>query len=104
MFLAFVVVWAALIVTAPPTMLMWPAASVVPETVVSPAELEISTSPLDVIGAPLVIVEELDNRTVAALIAPEPVLTVEAALETITSCAAVIVADVFVNDFDAPVE
>ena len=83
---------------------MWPAANVVPETVASPAELEISTTPRAVIGAPLVIVEELDSRTAAALIAPEPVLTVDAALEMITSCEAVIVAVVLVNDFEAPVE
>jgi hypothetical protein len=57
-----------------------------------------------VIGAPLVIVEELDSRTAAALIAPEPVLTVDAALEIITSCAAVIVAVVLVKAFEAPVE
>ena len=104
MFLAFVVVCAALIVTAPPTTLMFPAANVVPETVVSPAELEISTMPREVIGAPLVIVDELDSRTVAALMAPVPVLTVDAALEIITSCEAVIVAVVLVNDFEAPVE
>jgi hypothetical protein len=55
-------------------------------------------------GAPLVIVEELVSLTVAALIAPVPVLTVDEALEMITPCAAVIVAEVLVKAFDAPVE
>jgi hypothetical protein len=50
-----------------------------------------STSPLEVIGAPLVIVDELESLTVAALIAPEPVETVEAALEMMTSPPAEIV-------------
>ena len=104
MFLEFVVVCAALTATSPPTMLRFPAEFTPPDTVVFPAELEISTTPLEVIGAPLVIVDELDNRTAAALIAPEPVLTVEAALEMITSCAAVIVAVVLVKAFEAPVE
>ncbi len=78
-------VCAALTATSPPTTLKFPAALVVPETVVFPAELEISTIPRDVIGAPLVIVEELLSLTVAALIAPVPVSTVEAALEIVTS-------------------
>jgi hypothetical protein len=52
---------------------------------VFPAELEISTIPRDVIGAPLVMVEELLSLTVAALMAPVPVSTVEAALEIVTS-------------------
>jgi hypothetical protein len=94
----------ALIATAPPTTLKLPAAVVVPETVVPPAELEISTIPREVIGAPLVIVEELESLTVAALMAPVPVLTVDAALEMITSCDAVNVASVFVNALEAPVE
>jgi hypothetical protein len=94
----------ALIATAPPTTLKLPAAVVVPETVVPPAELEISTIPREVIGAPLVIAEELFSLTVAALMAPVPVLTVDAALEIITSWAAVMVAVVFVNAFNAPVE
>jgi hypothetical protein len=104
MFLEFVVVCAALTATSPPTMLRSPAEFTPPDTVVFPAELEISTAPRDVIGAPLVIVDELERRTVSALIAPDPVLTVEAALEIITPCAAVMVAVVFVNDFEAPVE
>jgi hypothetical protein len=79
-------------------------ADTAPETVVSPAELEISTVPREVMGAPLVIVEELESLTVPALIAPVPVLTVEAALEIITSWAAVNVAFVFEKAFDAPVE
>jgi hypothetical protein len=91
-------------ITAPPTTLYSPAAVVAPETVVSPAELEISTTPRDVIGAPLVIVEELESLTFPALMAPVPVLTVDAALEIITSCAAVNVASVFVNALEAPVE
>jgi hypothetical protein len=57
----------------------------VPETVVFPPELEISTMPRDVIGAPLVIVDELLSLTVAALMAPVPVSTVDAALEIVTS-------------------
>jgi hypothetical protein len=77
---------------------------VVPETVLLPPELEISTSPLEVIGAPLVRVEELESLTAAALMAPDPVLTVEAALEIITPWAALMVAVVLVNDFEAPVE
>jgi hypothetical protein len=48
-----------------------------PETVVLPPELEISIVPRDVIGAPLVIVEALESLTVAALMAPVPVLTVD---------------------------
>ena len=75
----------ALIAIAPPTTLNSPAAVVAPETVVFPAELEISTIPRDVIGAPLVMVEELLSLTVAALMAPVPVSTVEAALEIVTS-------------------
>jgi hypothetical protein len=55
-------------------------------------------------GAPLVIVEELESLTVPALIAPVPVLTVDEALEMITSWAAVNVASVFEKAFDAPVE
>jgi predicted aconitase with swiveling domain len=55
-------------------------------------------------GAPLVIVEELESLTVPALIAPVPVLTVDEALEMITSCDAVNVASVFEKAFDAPVE
>ena len=70
----------------------------------SPAELEISTVPREVMGAPLVIVEELESLTVPALIAPVPVLTVDEALEMITSCDAVKVASVFVNALEAPVE
>jgi hypothetical protein len=59
-------------------------------------ELRISTIPREVIGAPLVKVEELDSRTVPALIAPVPVvLTVDAALEIATSWSAVIVDVVF---------
>ena len=69
-----------------------------------PAELEISTIPRDVIGAPLVIVEELLSLTVAALMAPDPVSTVDAALEIVTSCAAVIVAEVLEKVFEAPVD
>jgi hypothetical protein len=90
--------------TSPPTTLKSPAAFVFPDTVVFPAELDISTIPRDVIGAPLVIVEELESLTFPALMAPVPVLTVDAALEIITSCAAVNVASVFVNVLDAPVE
>jgi hypothetical protein len=59
---------------------------------VFPAELEISTLPRDVIGAPLVNNPELVSLTVAALIAPLPVLKVESALVISKSCAAVIVA------------
>jgi hypothetical protein len=103
-FLELVVVCAAVTETSPPMMLISPAELTAPDTVVFPAELDISTAAREVIGAPLVMVDELDSRTVAALIAPEPVLTVEAALEIITSCAAVMVAVVFVNVFDAPVE
>jgi hypothetical protein len=104
MFRELVVVCAALTATSPPTMLRSPAEFTPPETVVFPAELEISTAPRDVIGAPLVIVEELESLTVAALIAPVPVLTVCEALEMITSCDAVNVASVFEKAFDAPVE
>jgi hypothetical protein len=85
-------------------MLISPAAVTPPDTVVLPAELDISTIPRDVIGAPLVIVEELESLTFPALMAPVPVLTVDAALEIITSCAAVNVASVFVNVLEAPVE
>lgn len=80
-FLEFVVVCAALTVTAPPAMVMSPAASTSPVTVVLPLELDISTAPRDVIGAPLVISPELVSRTVPALIAPVPVVfRVDAAL------------------------
>ena len=91
-------------VTAPPTTFNSPAAKVVPDNVVFPAELEMSTRPRDVIGAPLVMFPELLSLTVAALIAPVPVSTVEAALEIVTSCAAVMVAEVFENVFEAPVD
>jgi hypothetical protein len=63
-----------------------------PETVVLPPELEISIVPLDVIGAPLVIVEALESLTVAALMAPVPVLTVEPRLLITNSPPAVKVA------------
>jgi hypothetical protein len=104
MFRELVVVCAALTATSPPTMLRSPAEFTPPETVVFPAELEISTTPRDVIGAPLVIVEELESLTFPALMAPVPVLTVDAALEMITPWAAVNVASVFVNALEAPVE
>jgi hypothetical protein len=63
--------------------------AVVPET------LEISTTPRDVMGAALVIVDALEILTVAALIAPVPVSTVEDApvLEIVTLWLAVIVAE-----------
>jgi predicted aconitase with swiveling domain len=63
--------------------------------VVFPAELEISTTPRDVIGAALVMVEALVILTAPALIAPVPVLTVEDSpvLEIVTPCAAVIVGE-----------
>jgi hypothetical protein len=66
--------------------------------VVFPAELEISTTPRDVIGAALVMVEALVILTAPALIAPAPVLTVEDApvLEMVTPCAAVMVAELVV--------
>jgi hypothetical protein len=101
---ALVVVWAAVTDMVPPLIVRFPATLFMPETVVSPAELEISTMPLEVIGAPLVMVDELESPTVPALMAPEPVLTVEAALEITTSLEAVIVALVLLNDLDAPVE
>jgi hypothetical protein len=81
---------------------MAPSAVFTPETVVLPPELEISIAPRDVIGAPLVIVEELESLTVAALMAPVPVLTVEEALEMTTSWPAEIVAVVFVKLFEVP--
>jgi hypothetical protein len=90
--------------TSPPTTLKSPAAFVFPDTVVFPAELDISTIPRDVIGAPLVIVDELESLTFPALMAPVPVLTVCEALEMITSWDAVKVASVFEKAFDAPVE
>jgi hypothetical protein len=81
--------------TSPPTTLKSPAAFVFPETVVFPAELDISIIPRDVIGALLVIVDALESLTVSALIAPLPVLTVEDApvLEIVTPWPAVIVAE-----------
>jgi hypothetical protein len=69
-----------------------------PETVVLPPELEISIVPRDVIGAPLVIVEALESLTVAALMAPVPVFTVEdvPVLEIVTPWAAVMVGELVV--------
>jgi hypothetical protein len=59
-------------------------------------ELRISTIPREEIGAPLVKVEELDSRTVPALMVPVPVVfTVELALEILTSWAAEIEEVVF---------
>jgi predicted aconitase with swiveling domain len=57
-----------------------------------------STFPLEVIGAPLVIVEALESLTVAALMAPIPVFTVEdvPVLEIVTPCAAVMVGELVV--------
>jgi predicted aconitase with swiveling domain len=77
---------------------MSPAAFTPPDTVVLPAELDISTTPRDVIGAALVIVDALEILTVAALIAPVPVVTVEDVpmLEMVTPCAAVIVGELVV--------
>ena len=57
-----------------------------------PEELDISTLPLEVIGAPLVNSPELPSLTVAALMAPLPVSNVESALVISRFCAAVIVA------------
>jgi hypothetical protein len=65
-------------------MFRFPAALTVPDTVVAPDKLEISTAPLEVIGALLVIVDELVSLTVPALMAPVPELIVEFALEIIT--------------------
>jgi hypothetical protein len=98
MFLEFVVVCAAFTATSLPTMLISPAAFTPPDTVVLPAELDISTTPREVIGAALVIVDALEILTVAALIAPVPVVTVEDApvLEMVTPCAAVMVAELVV--------
>jgi hypothetical protein len=99
-----VVVIAALTVIALPTTVVLPAAFTDPETVVSPAILLISTSPREVIGAPLVMLPELVNLTAPAFMAPVPVLTVERALEITTSWPAVIVALVLVKSFPAPVD
>jgi hypothetical protein len=98
MFRELVVVCAALTATSPPTILRSPAEFTPPETVVFPAELEISTAPPDVIGAALVMVEALEILTAPALIAPVPVLTVEDApvLEIVTPWAAVIVGELVV--------
>jgi hypothetical protein len=98
MFRELVVVCAALTATSPPMMLRSPAEFTPPETVVFPAELEISTAPRDVIGAALVMVEALEILTAPALIAPVPVLTVEDApvLEIVTPWAAVIVGELVV--------
>lgn len=98
MFRELVVVCAELTATSPPTMLRSPAEFTPPDTVVFPEELEISTTPRDVIGAALVIVEALEILTAPALIAPVPVLTVEDApvLEIVTPWAAVIVGELVV--------
>jgi hypothetical protein len=98
MFLELVVVCAAFTATSPPTMLISPAAFTPPDTVVFPAELDISTTPREVIGVALVMVDALEILTVAALIAPVPVLTVEDSpvLEMVTPCAAVIVGELVV--------
>jgi hypothetical protein len=75
---------------------MAPAAVFAPETVAFPAELDISITPLEVIGALLVIVDELESFTVPALMAPVPVVfTVDAALDIDTSLSAVRVEVVF---------
>jgi hypothetical protein len=81
-----------------PESVMSPAAFTLPDTVVLPAELDISTTPREVIGAALVIVDALEILTVAALIAPVPVVTVEDApvLEMVTPCAAVMVGELVV--------
>ena len=99
----FEVVRAALTATVVPEIEMSPAAVIAPETVGAP-ELVISTVPREVMGALLVIVDELESLTFPALMAPVPVLTVCEALEMITSWDAVKVASVFVNVLDAPVE
>lgn len=98
MFRELVVVCAAFTATSPPTMLKFPAELTPPDTVVFPVELEISTTPRDVIGVALVMVEALEILTAPALIAPVPVLTVEDApvLEIVTPWAAVIVGELVV--------
>jgi hypothetical protein len=87
----FEVVRAALTATVVPEIEMSPAAVIAPETVGAP-ELVMSTMPREVMGAPLVNVEELVSRTVAALTAPLPVLKVDSALLISRPWAAVTVA------------
>ena len=90
----FEVVRAAFTATVVPEIEMSPAAVITPETVGAP-ELVISTVPREVMGAALVSVDALEILTVAALIAPAPVFTVEDVpmLEMVTPCAAVTVGE-----------
>jgi hypothetical protein len=87
----FEVVRPAFTATVVPEIVMSPAAVIAPETVGAP-ELIMSTVPREVMGAPLVNVEELVSRTVAALTAPLPVLKVDSALLISRPWAAVTVA------------
>lgn len=89
MFPELVVVWVADTVTVGLEIVRLPAAFVVAETVAVPDVLDISTTPLEVIGALLVIPVDALNRTVPALIDPVPVvLTVDAELVIARSPAA----------------
>jgi hypothetical protein len=63
----------------------FPAAEALPETVVVPVELANSRIPREVIGEELVRFDELNSRTVPALIPLELTLTREVVLETVRS-------------------
>ena len=85
MFAEPVVVWLAFTVTAVPRTVRFPAAEELPEMVAAPVELANSRIPREVTGEELVRSNELNSRTVPALIPLELTLTREVVLETVRS-------------------
>ena len=85
MFPELVVVWLPFIVTAVPRTVRFPAAEELAEMVETPVELANSRIPREVIGEELVRANELNSRTVPALIPLELTLTREVVLETVKS-------------------
>ena len=78
-----VVVWFPSTVTSVPRTVRFPDAEELPEMVAAPVELENSSIPREVIGEELVRTNELNSRTVPALIPLELTLTREVVLETV---------------------
>ena len=85
MFPEALVVWFPLTATVVPLTVRFPAAEEFPEIVVAPVELANSRIPREVTGEELVRSNELNSRTVPALIPLELTLTREVVLETVRS-------------------
>jgi hypothetical protein len=79
------VVWFPFTVTAVPRTVRFPAAEELAEMVAAPVELANSRIPREVIGEELVRTNELNSRTVPALIPGELTLTREVVLEIVKS-------------------